>query len=247
MYTKWPLSWKISLNRMGWWQFALCIGLMGLWLLLTQAEWAQQNYLVTAVRTAEILIPLFAGIHAAYVFSPDDERPLELLLVAPRPIFWLIAERFLLLLVVYATIGLAAILLIYNTFDIGSATISDMLIHWLPPTVWFMGVGFYLTMVTRQGSFGTLMVIVIWGTSLISSGGVPQKYIAIAPILPYLRRGAANITDNIYTLNRITLIASGLLLLGLALRLALDEERLLGIKKGGLGTRDWRLRQLQSP
>jgi hypothetical protein len=247
MHTKWPLAWKISFIRIGWWHYALCIGLLGLWLMLSQTAWAERNYLFTAVRAASILVPLFAGMQAAYVFSPDDERPLEIMIVAPRPILWLIVERLIIVLGSYSAIGLATIFLTVTTFDTGSITPGDMLVWWLPPLIWFSGVGLYITMVTRQGMFGSLMVILIWGTSLVSSGGLPEKYLGFAPILPYLQRGAANITDELYSLNRFTLVAVGLLLGGLALRLALDEERLLGLKHKGLGTGGWRVQHTHSP
>jgi hypothetical protein len=241
MHTKWPFAWQTARHHLSWWQFALCIGVMGLWLAISQTEGAERNFLITAVRTAEILVPLFAGMQAAYAFSPEDEGPLEIMLAAPRPILWVIAERLILILAGYGAIGLTAILLIQTTFAVGDATISTMLVRWLPPMVWFIGVGLYLTLVTRQGMFGALMVLVIWGTSLLSSGGVPEKYLAIAPILPYLQQGAPNISDDLYTLNRITLIVTGFLLAGAAARLALDEERVLGIKKRRFGIGDWRL------
>ena len=241
MHLKWPLAWKTTFKRIGWWHYVLTIGFIALWLMLSQSEWAERNYLITAVRTAEILLPLMAGMQAAYVFSPDDERPLEIMIAAPRPILWTIIERITAVLASYGAIGLATILFIAIAFDTSSVTIDDMLVRWLPPFIWFSGVGLYITMVTRQGMFGSLMVMVIWGTSLLSSGDVPEKYLAMAPIMPYLRRGAANISDNLYTLNRFTLIATGLLLAALALRLALNEERLLGLKHKRLEIRDWRL------
>ena len=230
MNTKWPFAWKTTLYRFGWWQFALCMGTMGLWLILSQTEGAERNHLITAVRTAEILIPLFAGMQAAYAFSPDDEQPLEIMLATPRSILWTIAERLIVILIGYGSLGLTTSLLIHASFNVGDVTVGQTIIRWLPPLIWFIGVGLYLTLITRQGMFGTLMIMVIWGTSLLSSGGIPEKYLAIAPIMPYLQRGAANISDNLYTLNRITLIATGLLLIGLALRIALDNERLLGLK-----------------
>ena len=247
MHLKWPLAWKTTFLRIGWWHYVLTIGLLALWLILTQTEWAERNYLISAVRTAEILIPLLAGMQAAYVFSPDDERPLEIMLAAPRPILWTIAERITAILGSYGAIGFATIFFIVATIDIGTVTFGDMLVRWLPPFIWFSGVGLYITMITRQGMFGSLMVLIIWGTSLLSSGDVPQKYLAIAPIMPYLRRGAANISDSLYTLNRFTLIATGLILAALALRLALDSERLLGLSTKRVGTRDWRLKNSQSP
>lgn len=239
MHLKWPLAWKTTFLRIGWWHYALCLGLIGLWLMFSQSEWAERNYLITAVRTAEIIIPLMAGMQVAYVFSPDDERPLEIMLAAPRPILWTIVERVSAVLSSYGAIGLATILFVAATFDTGTVTVGDMLVRWLPPFIWFSGVGLYITMVTRQGMFGSLMVMIIWGTSLLSSGDVPEDYLAIAPIMPYLRRGATNISDDLYTLNRFALVATGLILAALALRMALDNERLLGLTSKRL--RDWEI------
>ncbi len=247
MKPHWPFAWQITLHRLSWWPFALCIAVIAFWLAITQSEGAERNYLLTAVRTAEILVPLFAGMAAAYTFSPDDEPPLELMLAAPRPIRWAIIERLIALLAGYGLIGFLAIITIHTTFDNGNLTIATMLIRWLPPMVWFIGVGLYITIISRQGAFGALMVMIIWGTSLLSSGGLPEKYILIAPILPYLKQGALNITDQIYTINRITLIGAGLFLATFAIHTASDDERMLGIKRKELGIRNWKLNRKNFP
>lgn len=241
MSLKWPIAWKQSFKILGWWQFVLCLALVGVLLVLAVTVWEGNNGLITAVRIVEIIVPLFAGMQAAYAFSPEDERPLELMLAAPRPILWTLAERVGIVLVAYLTIWLVGSSL---TLLLASETnLSQLIVRGLPPLIWFIGVGLYLTLVTRQGMFGALMVLVIWGTSLVSSGGLPQKYLLFAPILPYLQRGAFNISDDLYTLNRITLTLTGFLLVGLAARLTRDGERLLGIKSKRVGVRKWRIRR----
>ena len=232
MQTSWPIAWKQSFRHLGWVFFVLCGGLMALLLVLATAVWEGQIGPFPASQVVAYVVPLFAGWQAAYAFSPDDERPLELMLAAPRPIIWTLLERVGLLLLIYLALGAAGVLL---TLATGSeATLGSLLLRWLPPLVWFIGLGLYLALLTRQGTFGALVVLVVWGASLVGSGGLPAQLRWAAPLLPYLQSGAANVSAELYTLNRVTLVVGGLALAGLALRLSRNEAHLLGIREVSL-------------
>lgn len=223
--TLWPIAWKTTLYRLGWLLFGLCLALVLLLLILGQRA---AGFLPTD-RVVEFVVPLFAGLQAAYAFSAEDERPLELILAAPRPIRWLLLERVGILLALYLAIGLAgmALLLALNP----DLTLTDRLVRWLPPLIWFTGLGFYLTLLSRQGAFGALVVWLIWGASLAGSGGLPQQLWWAATLLPYLQPELPAVSPQLYTLNRLTVVAGGLLLLVLALRLLGNEARLLDIQE----------------
>lgn len=229
MHTSWPIAWKQSMRHLGWVYFVLCGGVMGLLLGLATAVWDGQIGPFAVSWLVAYVVPVFAGWQAAYAFSPDDERPLELFLVAPRPILWLLLERVGLLLVVYLALGAVGAWLTLATH--ADTTLGELWLRWLPPLVWFIGLGLYLALLTRQGTFGALVVLVVWGVSLVGSGGLPNKLRWIAPLLPYLQPGAVNVSPELYTWNRVILVVGGLLLVGLAIRLSRNEAHLLGIRE----------------
>ena len=232
MNAKWPIAWEFSFRRINWLLTTVCGGLMALLLVLATAVWEGQIGPFPASRVVAYVVPLFAGWQAAYAFSPDDERPLELMLAAPRPIIWAVLERLVLLLLVYLALGGLATLLTLAVTP--HATFGGLLLRWLPPLVWFIGLGLYLALLTRQGTFGALVVLVVWGASLVGSGGLPAQLRWAALLLPYLQSGAANVSAELYTLNRVTLVVGGLALAGLALRLSRNEAHLLGIREVSL-------------
>ena len=224
---KWPIAWEFSFRHINWWLTAVCGGAMALLLALATGLWDGQIGPFAASRVVELLVPLFAGWQVAYLFSPEDERPLELMLAAPRPIIWAVLERLALLLLVYLALGgLATLLTLIVT---PHATFGGLLLRWLPPLCWLVGLGLYLAVLTRQGTLGALVVLVLCGASAVGSGGLPPELRWIAPLLPYLQSGAANVSSEMYNLNRVTLTLGGLLLVGLALRRSQNTAHLLGI------------------
>ena len=53
------------------------------------------GYYHSAQNVVEAVLPLAVGLHAAFLLSPEDEKPLELLLSCPRPLSLALAERLL--------------------------------------------------------------------------------------------------------------------------------------------------------
>ncbi len=226
---KWPIAWELSFRRMNWALAAVCGGAMALLLVLAAVIWDGQIGPFSANRVVELLLPLFAGWQAAYLFSPEDERPLELMLATPRPITWAVLERVGALLLLYLALGgcgtLCTLAVTANTH------LSSLLLRWLPPLFWLVGLGLYLALLTRQGTLGALVTLVLCGASAAGSGGLPAELRWAAPLLPYLQAGAANVSSEMYALNRFTLVIGGLLLTGLALRLSQNTAHLLGIQE----------------
>ncbi|MEZ4646462.1 MAG: hypothetical protein R3E31_27700 [Chloroflexota bacterium] len=99
-----PLAWRVSLRRVGWWPMAVCAVVMVSGLVLCETVW-QDNDSFSTLRVLELVLPIFAGMHAAFLFSPDDEPPLELLVSAPRSPAWLLLERLLVFVALYLAIG----------------------------------------------------------------------------------------------------------------------------------------------
>lgn len=187
-------------------------------------EWG----LLPAARAVEIALPLAAAIHAAFVFSPEDEEPLELLLSAPRSAAWILGERLLLLAVLHGAVGLAGTLAC--RWVLGAAGPAWLLLaRWLAPAVFMVGVAVSTTIVTRQGLLSALVTLLLWGGLLLGGDALLSRFSFLWPIHPYLQPAGPPWSQ--YGYNRLALILIGLGLVVLAGHLVSDEERTLGLRQ----------------
>jgi hypothetical protein len=175
---------------------------------------------------------------AAYLFSPEDEPPLEVLLASPRPIAWALFER---LAVVFAVMGVLGLSGMGAAMAIsGEGDVWIALTRWVPPALFFVGLGAYITQSSRQAAFGVAALVVIWfamgfmGDGLLPGRAALPPLDIIQPFLwpahVYLQPGALGAGD--YVLNRAVVALLGIGLMLLAARKLKDEEAvLLGVEK----------------
>ncbi|MCA9977705.1 MAG: hypothetical protein KC413_18225, partial [Anaerolineales bacterium] len=219
-----PLAWRVSLRRVGWWPMAVCAVVMVSGLVLCETVW-QDNDSFSTLRVLELVLPIFAGMHAAFLFSPDDEPPLELLVSAPRSPAWLLLERLLVFVALYLAIGVIGTL---GQAWLTETAVFPLLARWLPPLLWLTGVAVYLTLLTRQGLLSTLLIMLIWGGFVL--GGQIIIY-GCSPLLPlhiFLQPDAPLVTADMYVYNRVFTLLIGGLLLMMTINMSRDEPRLLG-------------------
>lgn len=219
-----PLAWRASLRRVGWWPVAAAAVAVALGLLLAETVWRENNSF-SALRILEMVLPIFAGMHAAFLFSPEDEPPLELLAAAPRSLAWLLWERLLVFLSLYLAVGLVGTV---AQAILTRTAVFSLLWRWLPPFMWLIGLGVFLTLLTRQGVLSTLLVMLTWGGFAIGGAIMIYGCRLLLPLDIFLPPDAALVTTGMYTYNRVWVLLSGVLLLVAGTRLSQDESRLLG-------------------
>jgi hypothetical protein len=230
--TSWPIAGKESVRLIGWLPALGGAALVGLLLALNGTIWRGRGYpLVPTVRVVDTVVPLAVGVQAAFLLSPEDERPLELLLSSPRPVSWALWERVGALLTLQGGVALVGNVIALTL--LGGEGIIQAIVRWLVPCAWFCGVAVALALVTRQGVFGALLATLLWGGTLLGGDGLLERWPFLWPLHAYLQ--PEDVSGRIYALNRLLLVLAGLLLLALAARLARDEEHMLGVS----GAKDW--------
>ncbi len=227
-----PLAWRMSLRLMGW------IGIFGsiagiILLMLGKDDPLNPFPIARAGRAIEAVIPLVIGFQAAFALSPDDEPALETLLACPRPIKWLALERLSVILTVQFGIAAAATAIILPM--IGEQDVMVAIARWLPPSLFFCGVGVYITIRSRQPAFSVAIIGVLWFILSFMGGlllpgqptfwplSIVQPYLWV--IHAYLQPGQTSQSD--YWFNRLMVAAVGIGLLLLTLWNLRDEEQVL--------------------
>lgn len=223
------LAWKMSLRLVGWYGLAAALLGFAVFYLSTTELMPEAD----SPQAVGAIIPLVAGIHAAFVFSPEDEPPLEVLASCPRSLSWLLAERIAVLLALYAGVGLLTMFL--AMMDRGDRDLPIALARWLPPTLFFVGLSTYTTLSFRVPALSAAVIALLWfafgfmGAALLPGAIFLWPLSLLQPFLwplhVYLQPGLLPLDD--YWLNRLFIAASGFALLWLTLRRMRDEEKLL--------------------
>ncbi len=217
-------TWRHSLRLVGWRIPLAGLGLVGL------AYYAAVTRLVPFFAPAETLalvLPLVAAIQATRLFSPEDEPGLELLLATPRSPAWMLLERWLALLAVYAAAGLlGSLFLVYASPESWPTAIS----RWLPVLLGLSGLAVYITLAGRRSTFGLTGVCLAWFAATLFGDFIVARWPVAWLLHLYLPPSNAD-----YTLNRLFLTGLGLSLAGLAITRLLGhtEWLLLGRRRAG--------------
>jgi hypothetical protein len=194
-------------------------------------------------RLVETILPLLMALQAAYLFAPDDEPALEIIAASPTPLWALVIARLALLLVVYAALALALSLIIGAA---SAASFSDepfwiWALRPLAPALMLSAFGLLLALRGRDGALASLLAggawfALAWFGHSFAPGAPPLPLIDdlqpyLWPLHAYMQPGYfADLGD--YALNRTLVIALGLALGLMALRL-LRGARLEWIVFGG--------------
>lgn len=224
-------AWRMSLRLVGW--YGMLGSVIGTAFLLLAPNDADRMPIAGVLHAVAGVVPLVVGIQAAFLFSPDDEPSLEVLLAAPRPMAWLLLERTIVLLVLHAilaTIGTVVSLIIEPNQDVMIA-----FVRWLSPMLFFSGLGAFTTLRSRQPAFGAAAAGLVWFVFGFMGGALlpgqptfwPLSLVQpfIWPFHIYLQPDDLMMSD--YWLNRLVVGAVGIAFLMLSIRLLHDEERVL--------------------
>lgn len=209
-------TWRISARAVGWWPALIGAAAIGLLYIVN----VQTLTVLQRARLIESVLPIIAGVQAAFLFSPEDEPALEISLACPRPGAALLWERLGVLLVTLGGVGL-----------IGSALIAPQLgepiitasARWLSPVLLFAGVSVWLTLVSRQTVLSVGLIVLLWFGLTFVNESLIARWPVLWPINVFLQ---PEHTD--YGLNRVFIAMIGLgLMAWTAITLNRDSERVL--------------------
>jgi hypothetical protein len=211
----------------GWLPSAGGVVAIALGLGLSASTWRAEGSHSLTVRIVEVIVPLVVGLQSAYLLSPEDEPPLEVLLACPRPLAWVLFERLAVLMTLQGGIALMGSLVGLALPQAERWPVA--ILRWIAPCVAICGVALFATQLTRQGVFGALLVTLLWGGMFFGGDAMIARWPFLWPVHLYLQPGDA--APTVYVLNRATLTLAGAGLIALAAYLTRDEERMLGVRR----------------
>ena len=215
-------AWRLDLRIMDRLPFFCAAGILAIASFLSLAG---QN--VTLLRnTVEATVPLAFGLQSAFLLTPENEAAIELLLSYPTSLTRLMWRRILSVALLYVGVALAACLVVQVLA--GEMDGESIILGWLVPAVALCGLSIFISQVTRQGIFGALATILVWGSSLYVGDGLLRRWPRLWAFHIYLQPEDA--TPVHYLINRLVLGLIGLGLMMLASIVLSNEERALGVK-----------------
>jgi hypothetical protein len=185
------------------------------------------------LRLVEIIISLSVAVQTVFAFSPDNDLMMEVLLSCPRRVYWVLVERFGIILLPQAVIAtFGSLIAIHVT---GETDVALTLVRWIPTMMMLTGIGSYVSLRSRSMVFGIAITLLFWFAAAFMGAALLPGYQVIKPLhylqpflwpfLPYAVPEDLNSTD--YLLNRAVVLLCGINLLMLAVWQLRDEERLL--------------------
>lgn len=217
-------TWKASLRSISWILYLINISLIALGLLISLSPPNEGPLIgIATISVVEGVAPLVVGIQTALLFSPEDEPLLELKLAYPRPFMWVIFERLSVMLAIQTTISLCGIFATLLILKDGDTAI--LILRWLAPTLFLVGIGLRVTLSTRQIVFGILMVIVFWIAYGLFGNQAVSQYPFLWPFHIFLQPERFTATD--YLLNRLMIASIGVGLLIAAVHTLRNNEFVL--------------------
>ena len=209
-------AWRINRVLAGWWPVAASAVSVVVALIMQPRGVSP----LLPERVIETIVPLLAGVQAAFLFSPEEEPGLEVTLACPRPITWTIVERLMWVLALQGGVALIGSVAINIQFG---ESISVVIARWLAPLLFFTGLGLCLTIMSRQIIFSVGLTILLWCGLMLASEYITQSWPWLWPIGVYAQ---PDLQD--FWLNRLWVALCGLALMRLAaVNLVRDPERVL--------------------
>jgi pimeloyl-ACP methyl ester carboxylesterase len=227
------VAWRAAFWQMGFMPLISLVIVVG-WILASELlmtdTWLQGGILAAVV-------PLLMALQATGVFSVEEEPALEITLVAPRPLSWLIVERLVATTITYTLIALvgAVIILWKGAGQFTGPSILVILFSWVAPALFLSGVGLYVSVRTRLVALGMVTVLALWivfglfARFFLPGLSFPFPLNLIQPFLwpVHIAATLQDLGPADFWLNRLFLSNAGVTLLWLAVRAVGDSENLL--------------------
>lgn len=237
------IAWKAAFRAVGWIPLVATAVLLVLGWLIGSSEPIVLP-IFEHLRVIESIVPIAIGLQAAFLFSPDDEPGLEVVMACPRPLAWLLLERLGVLLLLQTIIALAGTAI---TVQLTDADLLTALLRWTAPSLFFAGIGIFITLRSRNALFGLMLtgcmwfVLVLFMEAFIPGQPIFAPLHYIQPfgwgVHPFMQPQVLSWQD--YLLNRGVLAVIGLALIGISVRELRNQEKML------LGTGQTRLKRAE--
>lgn len=222
--------WKILLKLIGWVPFLGCAAAVAVGLASAVMAREGEGTPPAYGRTVAVIVSLAVGLQSAFVLSPGDEPALEILLTSPTPLSRIVLERLSLAAALHGSVALAGNLI--SLALPGGEDVTLAAAAWLAPSICLSGVALAATQLTRQGAFGALMVMMLWGGMAVGGDAMLARWPDLWPLHLFLRPD--RVSPSMYAYNRAILILIGLGVMAAAIWLVRNEERMLGIRSAPL-------------
>jgi hypothetical protein len=237
------IAWWASLRHAGWLPVVLSsagvIGLIVFRPMFDGAATSRAPFDPSIV--VDAVIPLAIAVQAALLFAPDDEPALEVLLAAPRPIYWLLLERYVAVFLLQSAVALGGIAV--GIAVSGDTQVLLAIARWAPAAIFMSGLSMIVTVRSREPAMAIVITLLV---SFVTIAGrdalLPAElggsfflppFDALQPWLwlvhPHLNPQRVVAAD--YALNRLVITGIGCALIALAAHHLRDTERiLLGVR-----------------
>ena len=219
---------RINLKLVGWWPVAASTALLAVFFfIMIRSSVTGDETKTTYIRRAiETIVPFTFAVQAAFLFSPDNEPAIELLLACPVTLQRVFRQRFFLAAGMHLAVALAATLVFATVW--GTENLAVSVIRWLAAGIALAGVAIFTTQVTRQGVFGTLLATLLAAASLYGGDELLKVWKWFWPFHVYLQPEKFGLGT--YLLNRLAIFGIGVGLFLAAMKLLDDEDRLQGTR-----------------
>jgi hypothetical protein len=173
-------AWRHTVRLIGWLPLIVSAGLV--WLVIYAAQ--TRLLPVNPINAIALTLPILIAIQAAFLFSPEDESALEVMLATPRSATWTLLERLAVLLVLQGTVGL--LFSIYLAFATNTS-VAVSISRWLPLIFLLSGISVYMTQLTRRAIFGVLIASLLWFVLTLFGDFMVERWPVIWPLHLYLQ------------------------------------------------------------
>ena len=224
---KWTSPWRLSFRLAGWLPPLGAMILLGWLVLIVPVKGDAELVQFDALRLTATLLPLIAGCHLAFAFSPADEPALEGLLSAPRPVAWILFERVILMAVPYVLLAVIGNAIVRVRFPDEA---GDFFLRWIPPFLFFIAVAVMVTISSRQAAFGMTLTMILWFGLAFMGDGMLFRWPYLWPLHIYLQPEMA-VSEAAYKLHQVWITVAGLGILARSASQLNDSEKLLAALK----------------